>query len=197
VTQPKSRRRGVALEDAIIDAVWAVLRDVGYGGLTIEAVAAKAATSKPVIYRRWSSRAELVLAAWSREVPMSAETIDTGGLRSDLLALFIRIARRADSIVSEMITGVLADAFRDPEVVALLQERLKNAPLPAAVEAIVGRAVARGELHPVSLPERVARLPLDLIRSESMMCGAPIPNETIAELIDEVYLPVLRGHQQD
>jgi AcrR family transcriptional regulator len=187
----------VALEDAIIDAVWAVLRDVGYGGLTIEAVAAKAATSKPVIYRRWSSRAELVLAAWSREVPMSAETIDTGGLRSDLLALFIRIARRADSIVSEMITGVLADAFRDPEVVALLQERLKNAPLPAAVEAIVRRAVARGELHPVSLPERVARLPLDLIRSESMMCGAPIPNETIAELVDEVYLPVLRGHQQD
>jgi hypothetical protein len=61
------------------------------------------------------------------------------------------------------------------------------------VELIVRRAVDRGELAEFTLPQRVVRLPLDLIRSESMMHQTPITAETIAELVDDVYLPLLRG----
>lgn len=181
------------MEQAILDAAWAELHAVGYASLTIEAVAARAATSKPVIYRRWSSRAALVLAAWSRQVPTSQETPDTGALRSDLLALFTRIARRADSMMNEMIAGVMGEAFRHPEVTAVLHERLKAAPLSEAVGTIVRRAVERGELRPVHLPLRATRIPLDLIRNESMIYCAPITDETIAEIVDDVYLPLLRG----
>jgi AcrR family transcriptional regulator len=194
VTETKSRRRGAALEQAILDAAWAELRDTGYTGLTIEAVATRAGTSKPVIYRRWSSRAELVLAAWSRQAPAPLGLPgDTGALRSDLVALFTRIARRVDTMMSEMIAGVMGEAFRHPEVIALLQERLKTAPLSDGVRTIVRRAVDRGELAPVELPQRATRVPLDLIRNEAMVFGAPIPDETINELIDDVYLPLLRG----
>ena len=194
MTETKSRRRGAALEQAILDAAWEELQDTGYTGLTIESVAARAGTSKTVIYRRWSSRAELVLAAWSRQAPiLQATPPDTGTLRSDLLALFTRIARRADTIMSEMIAGVMGEAFRHPEVIALLQDRLKTAPLSEGVRAIVRRAVDRGELAPVHLPQRAIRVPLDLIRNEAMVYGAPIPDDAIAELIDDVYLPLLRG----
>jgi AcrR family transcriptional regulator len=193
VTETKSRRRGAQLEQAILDAAWAELNDVGYAGLTIEAVAARAATSKPVIYRRWSSRAELVLAAWGRQAPMARKPPDTGALRSDLIALFTRIARRADNMMSEMIAGVMGEAFRHPEVAAVLHERLKAAPLSEVVGTIVERAVDRGELRPVHLPLRASRIPLDLIRNESMLCRAPVTEEAIAELVDDVYLPLLRG----
>jgi len=53
------RRRGAALEAAILDAAWAELVAAGYAGLTMEAVAARAQTSRPVISRRWPDRAAI------------------------------------------------------------------------------------------------------------------------------------------
>ncbi|MEU4445520.1 TetR/AcrR family transcriptional regulator [Actinosynnema sp. NPDC050801] len=195
MTGTKSRRRGAELEHAILDAAWDELRDVGYARLTIEAVAARAGTSKPVIYRRWAGRAELVLAAWFRNIPVEPDVPDTGSLDGDLRVLFSRIARRADSMMNEMVAGVMGEAFRHPEVAALLTERLAHpAPLTDAVEAIVGKAAARAELPPVELPDRVKRLPLDLVRNESMtFCGGPLTDETVASLVDDVYLPLLHG----
>jgi AcrR family transcriptional regulator len=193
VTETKSRRRGAQLERAILDAAWAELREVGYVKFTIEAVATRAATSKPVIYRRWSSRAELVLAAWTSQVPIEPETPDTGELRADLIALFARIARRADRMMNEMIAGVMGEAFKHPEVAALLRERLKSSPLSETVRTIVGRAVDRGELPPLNLHPRATRIPLDLVRNETVFALAPISEETIAELVDDLYLPLLRG----
>lgn len=193
MTETKSRRRGAALEQAILEAAWAELNAVGYAALTIEAVATRAGTSKPVIYRRWSSKAELVLTAWGSRAPMPTRRIDTGALRSDLISMFERIARRAEGTMSEAIAGVMGEAFRQPEVAALLRDRLRTAPLTGWVSAIVERAVERGELPRVEVTPRVGRLPLDLIRYETTVGEVPIPDETIAELVDEIYLPLLRG----
>ena len=78
MTETRTRRRGAELEQAILDAAWAELCEVGYTALTIEAVAKRAGTSKPVIYRRWPSRAHLVIAAWARQQPIETTTPDTG-----------------------------------------------------------------------------------------------------------------------
>jgi AcrR family transcriptional regulator len=197
LTATKSRRRGAELEQAILEAAWAELKAVGYSALTIEAVAARAGTGKTVIYRRWSSRAELVIAAWSKQVPMPPERPNTGALRSDLIALFTTIARRVDTMMSELVAGVMGEAFRHPEVIALLRERLKTAPLLDVVQTIVQRAVDRGELRAaVTLSNRAVHVPLDLIRNEAMVFGAPIGEEAITELVDDVYLPLLRGLSQ-
>jgi AcrR family transcriptional regulator len=193
VSETRSRRRGEQLETAILDAAWDELQEVGYSGLTMERVASRAGTSKPVIYRRWANRAELVLAAWGHQAPEQPRTLDTGGLRSDLLELFTRIAHRTEGIMNEMIAGVMAEAFRDPEVIGLLQKRIDSAPLAEGLRRIVGRAIARGELPPVDLPRRATRLPLDLIRNEAMTCGSPLSEEAVTELVDDVYLPLLRG----
>ncbi|MGH3762150.1 TetR/AcrR family transcriptional regulator [Actinophytocola sp.] len=193
MTETKSRRRGAELETAILEAAWAELNEVGYAALTIEGVAARAGTSKPVIYRRWPSRATLVLAAWGRQRPMPTATIDNGDLRSDLVELFNMIARRVAGMMSEMIAGVMGETFRHPEVAALLRDRLKTAPLGNAIAEIMRRAAERGELEPVEVPIRAAHVPLDLIRSETMLCQGPVSEETVEEIVDDVYLPLLRG----
>jgi len=193
VPAPKTRRRGERLEEAILDAAWAELSETGYSGLTIEAVATRAATSKTVIYRRWPSRAALVVAAWSHQAPASLAEPDTGALRTDLIALFGLISRRVDTMMSEMIAGVMGEAFRHPEIAELLRDRLRGAPVYDRIQTIVDRAVDRGELRPTRLPARATRVPLDLIRHEAMACGAPLTDASITELVDDVYLPLLRG----
>lgn len=193
MTETRSRRRGAELEEAILDAAWAELTEVGYAALTIESVAARAATSKPVLYRRWPSKAALVLAAWSRRQPRRQHVPDTGSLRSDLLTLFTWIARRTDSMMSQMIAGVMAEAFQHPEVTTLLRQQLTTAPLGDTLRTIVARAAARGELAPVTLTARVVRVALDLVRGEAILYGTPVSGETLAELVDDVYVPLLRG----
>src|SRR5215472_19059285 len=87
------RRRGSDLEDAILEAAWEELTAVGYAHLTIDAAAARAHTSKPVLYRRWPTRPELVLAALRQRGPLlSGEPPDTGSLRGDVLALLERMS---------------------------------------------------------------------------------------------------------
>jgi AcrR family transcriptional regulator len=193
VTETKSRRRGSELEEAILDAAWAELTDVGYTSLTIEAVAKRAGTSKPVIYRRWPSRAHLVISAWARLRPVEQSVPDTGSLRADLVWLFERVASRMNAMMSETIAGVMAEAFKHPEVQTLLRERMDSAPLTHSVQTVVENAVTRGELRPVALTPRSLRLPLDLIRAEAMAYGGPVSEEVIGALVDEVYLPLLRG----
>lgn len=194
MTETKTRRRGVELEQAILDAAWAELCDVGYTALTIEAVAKRAGTSKPVIYRRWPSRASLVMSAWARRQPVTAQTPDTGSLRADLVWLFSRIAKRMNGMMSNAISGVMTEAFKHPEVQALLRERLDSAPMHNAVRRIVDAAVDRGELAPVpELPKRVQRLPLDLVRNEAITYGNPLPEEALEAMVDDVYIPLLKG----
>jgi AcrR family transcriptional regulator len=193
VTQTKSRRRGAELEQAILDATWAELNEVGYTALTIEAVAKRAGTSKPVIYRRWPQRAALVVAAWAGRQPIEPTIPDLGSLRADVLWMFTRIALRMDSMMSEAMAGVMAEAFKHPEVQAQLRNRLDSAPITNAMWMITDRAVARGELKPLHLPPRVARLPADLVRSEAILVGTPVLEETLASMVDDVYLPLLKG----
>jgi len=80
------RRHGAELENALLQAAWDEARAVGYAGLTMEGVAARAGTGKAVLYRRWPRRAELVLAAMRHHLgSISSEIPDTGDLREDVL----------------------------------------------------------------------------------------------------------------
>lgn len=84
----ETRRRGAELENAILDAAWEQLVEGGVAGLTMDAVARRARTSKHVLYRRWESTGDLLRAAVRHYGENRDEFIpDTGTLRGDLIAL--------------------------------------------------------------------------------------------------------------
>ena len=86
------RRRGAALEEALLDAAWTELTERGYDDMTIEAVAVRAGTSRAVLYRRWPNKQELVLAALEHEVRKDVVVApDTGSLRGDVIELLQQI----------------------------------------------------------------------------------------------------------
>jgi AcrR family transcriptional regulator len=74
-------------EQEILDAALEVLADSGYDRLTMDAVAHRAKASKATLYRRWNSKATLVVEALARAKGVP-ELPDTGDLRSDLLTAF-------------------------------------------------------------------------------------------------------------
>lgn len=190
-TQPTRRRRGAELEAAILDAVREELAEAGYPGLTMDGVALRAQTSKPVLYRRWPSRAQLVMAALQRDVPRGAELPDTGDLRTDLITLLRRLSRRYDDLPEGVVAGLLAETVSDPELSALIQEFFAG-PWSELTAGILHRAADRGELDPARLTPRIARLPLDLLRSELFLRGRAPSDRYIEESVDEILLPLLR-----
>ncbi|MFI9382198.1 TetR/AcrR family transcriptional regulator [Kutzneria sp. NPDC052558] len=189
-----ARRRGEELEHALLTAAWAELLEVGYPKLTMENVAVRAGTSKPVIYRRWPTRAKLVIAALAHNLPLQNEDVDTGSLRGDLLEIVGRGIRRYTRMPGDTLPGLITETFRDPEVFEELRGRLRQDEVVQLLRPLLARAVARGELATDQISDRVLRLPFDLLRSETLLYGVLVDDTTITEIIDDLVLPLYHHH---
>jgi AcrR family transcriptional regulator len=194
---PARRRRGTALEAALLEAAWDELCTVGYPGFTLDGVAARAGTSRPVLARRWSDRTELVVAAIRHRTALAAQDPpDTGTLRGDVLALLRQMSASVSEIVG-VLSFVLVDYF---EATGLSPSDLREraiAGMPSRMAAVIQRAVERGEIDPGRLSPRMASLPVDLVRHDVIMTRAPVPDDTLTEIVDRIFLPlVLAGRPE-
>lgn len=187
----KTRRRGAALEAALLDAAWDELQAAGYAGLTMEAVAGRAGTGRAVLYRRWHNRPELVIAALRRHRPMlSGEVPDTGSLRGDVLALLRRMSSRLAEIGPETVYGLLGDYFADAGLFRQVQDQVLH--IGAGVmTTILKRAAGRGEARPDVQP-MVATLPVDLFRHQIFLARVAPSEGIITDIVDGVFLPLVR-----
>ncbi|WNG87645.1 TetR/AcrR family transcriptional regulator [Mycobacterium sp. ITM-2016-00317] len=183
------RRRGAALEAAILDAGWDQLIEAGYARFTIEAVAARSGSARSVLYRRWPTRTELLEAVIRHRGAVDAIAVpDTGSLRGDVLAVLADFNDRRAGIIGGF--AALFGAYFDEAGVSPQQLRaLFMGNGPSAMETIVERAVRRGELA-AAPPARIVELPADLLRHELFMTMAAVPRVTIEEIVDEVFLPL-------
>jgi AcrR family transcriptional regulator len=139
------RPRKAAHDQAIVGAVRELLRHVGYGALTIDGVAARAGVGRPTVYRRWPSKAALVIGALSDLAP-AQPCPDSGSLRDDLVA----IRRRQLELLSSpegrrVLPGLAADVAEDAELQRVFHRQYVD-PWRQAVEQVVARAAERGEI---------------------------------------------------
>jgi AcrR family transcriptional regulator len=187
----QTRRRGAALEEAILRAAVDELTESGYAGLTMDRVAKRAGTNKNAIYRRWPDRLALGIAAY-RQLATTIQPPDTGNLRDDVLELLRRANRHWSSPLGMILRELLAAAGSAQNFLAQLPEQSTDA-MTATWLIILGRAVARGEASPESLHPRVATVAIVLLRNEFVMRGVPTaPDDVLIEIVDEVYLPLVR-----
>ena len=186
-----TRRRGVELENAILDAAWDQITEAGYAGLTYEAVASRARTSRAVLYRRWPTREELVRAAIRRvgELTPRLEP-DTGSLRDDVLAM-LRHSNSSRFGMWVVLSVQLAGFYAETGVTPAELRRELIGDRPSQIPLMLERAIARGEARP-DLPARVLRVPFDLFRSEAVLRLGLVPDEELVAIVDEVFLPLVR-----
>lgn len=193
---PSTRRRGAELEDALLDAAWDELTEKGYNGLTFDAVAERAHTSRPVIYRRWPDRESLVLAAIRHHY--DAEPIDvpdTGTLAGDLREL-LRIASERRVEMAVMLSAQLAGLFSESGMsLSEVRERLIGQ-RTVWNSVILARAQERGEIDLDVVPERVQSLPFDLMRHELLMTHTPVTDEFIDNTVDGMFVPLVEHYMR-
>ncbi|NJP26833.1 TetR/AcrR family transcriptional regulator [Microbispora sp. SCL1-1] len=189
------RRRGPALEAALLDAAWDELVETGFAKLTMESVAARAGTGIAVLYRRWANKDELVLAAlehYRSRHPI--ELPDTGTLRGDLLAALTGMGETRAAFfavtAAAAFSGLLAGTGLTPSQV---RDRIIGDQRLPRVQAIYQRAHDRGEIDLERIPPAVLAMPFDLVRHDLLMNLKPVPPARIRSIVDELFLPLVSG----
>lgn len=185
---PVSRRRDDVLLSAIRDATWAELIDHGYSGVTFEGVARRAKTGKPVLYRRYGSRAQMVTDALPTLRIELVEVVPTESLRGDIMILVETIVETWQHIGIDTYRSLIAEA--DDATLQIFQARVA-ASADQTIRRALDAARERGEIGAAAIPDLVATSIFALVRNELFFARRKIESNALAELVDSVYLPAI------
>jgi AcrR family transcriptional regulator len=186
-----TRRRGETLERAIFDAVLDQLQTVGYVGLTMEGVATRAHTGKAALYRRWPRKEDLVVDALEHALPSPTDLPDHGNVRDDLLDLLRRMTAMLNSPAGCALQCLMSETERDESFARLLHERVKE-PRKRMFLDLLARGAARGQVRPAAATQLVAEVGPALVMQRFLADGAPVPDEYVVSVVDDIVLPLLR-----
>jgi AcrR family transcriptional regulator len=182
------RRRGEELDTAIRAAVLGLLTEHGPAGVTMEAVASAARTSKPVLYRRWADRASLLRGTLLGIATAAIPDEDTGSYRTDMLAILRGWAALFTGPEAPVLRAAIAAAAHDPELRAALQNdvigwRKKE------MAALLSRGISRGDVR-ADVPVDIAReLGQSVLWHRLLVTGDSIDDNLVVRLVDEVLVP--------
>lgn len=183
----RSRRRGEVLERALYEATLAELAAVGYGGLTMEGIAARAHTGKAALYRRWAGKCELVHAALVYALPPLPEPRAGRSPREALLTVFTAHRDLVAGKTAFPGLDVIHQLLHEPEMRAIFADAVVG-PRVKIVESILQAAVDAGELDPSTLTPLSARVGAALINQHFMLTGTP-PNRRELGIVVDTVIP--------
>jgi AcrR family transcriptional regulator len=194
--RPRGRPRDANVEPAVQSATLALLAEVGYDRLSIEAVAARAGVAKTTVYRRWAGKPELVLDAMRGIEPLPAAPDDCGCLRDDLLALMQRVVLGTYEKGDPLVVAAIMHAMRSHrELATFVNERLAGV-MRRHTAIIIDRAIARGELTPAAQGlELFPDIGPAILVSRLVVMGEPVDEPFRGRLVDELLIPILQHHR--
>ena len=176
-------------ETELLDVTLRLLQEHGYDRLTVDAVAATARASKATVYRRWPSKAELVLAAFIEGCRQVAVAPGTGTLRGDLLRLGEVIRQHAREQAGT-IRAVIVEVSRHPALHEAMQHQFLDQ-RKALIQEVLRDAADRGEIDAAVISDELWDLLPGYLIFRSIMPSRPPTEHTVQALVDEVIIPSL------
>jgi AcrR family transcriptional regulator len=176
-------------EAELLEVTLRLLQQEGYDGLTLDAVAATARASKATVYRRWPTKAELVLAAFIEGVRQVAVAPETGTLRGDLMQLAEVCCDQAREHASTM-RAVLVEVSRNPALNDVMQHQFLDQ-RKALFDHVLGQAVDRGEIEAAAITEDLWDVMPGYLIFRSIWSDRPPTRRTVQALVDDVMIPSL------
>jgi AcrR family transcriptional regulator len=176
-------------EADILDATLSLLATAGYDRLTMDGVASAAKASKATLYRRWTTKAELVIDALQRArgAPQVQEP-DTGSFRDDLLAVACDKAGINDERTLAVMASLITALHHDEEFSAAFHERFLG-PKIAASRRVYERAQQRGEIRPDADLDLLSHVLAAVILHRFFVLRLPVDDATVIKIIDEIVIP--------
>ncbi|MGH3599258.1 MAG: TetR/AcrR family transcriptional regulator [Pseudonocardiaceae bacterium] len=178
----------------ILESTLVMLAEHGYDGMTIDLVAAHAGMARATVYRRWPTKADLVLSAVAR---LSRDDVDlehlpdTGSLRGDMVAMIRPFDEEQQQIHIQAVVGLLTLTKAD-ERLAAAATGSGIGPWIEVNRILIQRAVDRGEFaRPVDIDTLAELIPMLCVSRAAQRL--PIDRVFSEALIDGVIIPALRG----
>ena len=193
VTRPSrgGRPRDPSRDGVIRAAILRLLAEVGYGALTMDAVASEAGVGKATIYRRWRTKQDLVVDTISDLNRDVATQPDTGSLEGDLRQMLRSLVSVINGPTGAATLSLLSTVPHQPA----LAEAFRNGPLAVwreSFEEIWTRAEQRGECRPGVAGSVAAETTSALLVQRWLLTGRPVDEAYADEVVDTVVLPLIR-----
>ncbi|MFB6715927.1 MULTISPECIES: TetR/AcrR family transcriptional regulator [unclassified Streptomyces] len=189
---PQGRPRDERIDTAVPRAVLELLAEAGYSGLTMDAVATRARTSKPALRRRWRSKQHLAVDALVGAAG-TFPTPDTGCTHCDLIEGITTLSETfSGAIGRRVLPALVADLADDPELDAEFRQKFFH-PRRASTAAALRRGIQRGDLK----PDTDVDLLLDMLAATTyyrVLFGHLPITDALAE---DVVMAVLTGAATD
>jgi AcrR family transcriptional regulator len=179
-----------ARERELLAVTLQLLQQHGYERLTVDEVAATARASKATMYRRWPTKAELVLAAVLSGVSQVAVPPDTGCLRTDLLEIGNTVAEQVGRHAATM-RAVLVEISRSPALNDVLQHQFFGE-RQKLITHVLRQACDRGEIDADAVDDDLWDLLPGYLAFRAVIQSRPADSRTVAALVDEVVIPRLK-----
>lgn len=175
-------------EREILETTLEILAEVGYDRLTMDAVATKAKASKATLYRRWSSKANLVIDALKASKGPHEAPADTGSLRGDLLKAFCGMGGLNDPDSIAIFSSVLTAIGRDPEFATAFRQQFITEKI-AISRTLWERARDRGELRDDLDIDLIEPALAGIVLHRVFIVGELPDDDLISRVIDQIILP--------
>lgn len=185
------RPRDTRIDRAVLAAATDLLTEVGYTELTVAAIADRAGTSRPAVYRRWPSKAHLVHEA-AFGAPVSGEAPGTGSFAEDIRELVRRTAELLTTPLARMaVPGLIAEAANDPVLHQRLLDRFASQGW-GGLEEYFTQAVSQGDLNPSVNTSHMLEMVIGAALAATLIRG---PDNLDAAWVDSTTQILLRGIQ--
>lgn len=186
------RPRDPSRDGVIRAAILRLLADVGYGALTMDAVASEAGVGKATIYRRWRTKQDLVVDTISDLNRAGSTTPDTGSVEGDLREMMHQMVALISGPTGAAALSLLSTMPHQPA----LAEAFRQGPLAMwrqAYEDIWHRAEQRGEVRSGLSRSTIAETTSALMVQRWLLTGEPVNEAYADEVLETVVLPLVRA----
>jgi AcrR family transcriptional regulator len=184
------RPRDPSRDGVIRTAILRLLADVGYGALTMDAVAAQAGVGKATIYRRWRTKEDLVVDTIAGLEQRTIDGPDTGTVEGDLRSLMHSLVTIINGPLGAATLALLSTVPHQPSLAAAF----RSGPITvwrSAFEEVWARGVARGEVSgPVALASEATSA---LLVQRWLLTREPVTEEWADEVLARVVVPMIRA----
>ncbi len=181
--------RWSAREAEMLTVTMNLLIKNGYDRLTVDDVAAHARASKRTVYRRWPTKADLVVAAVAHSLRHIAVPPNTGSLHEDLLTLAERVTEQA-TLLSGTLAAVLLEVRRNPGLRDVIEHEFLDYRRPL-IQTILRQAADRGEIASTTVDTELWDLLPGYILYRFLIPGPPVTSKTLRALVSDVLIPSL------
>jgi AcrR family transcriptional regulator len=184
------RPRDPSRDGVIRAAILRLLAEVGYGALTMDAVASEAGVGKATIYRRWRTKQDLVVDTISDLNRAEATPPDTGSLEGDLRAMLRSLVASISGPTGAATLSLLSTVPHHPA----LAEAFRSGPIAVwqqAFQQIFERAAERGEAPRGLAGSVIGETTSALLVQRWLLTGRPVDEAFADEVLDTVVLPLV------